>query len=941
MVSYRRSVVLARPAGFAGVVLVLAAATFAAEEPRPTAPTAPAAESEVLELSPFVVSSKGDDGYRAANTLSGTRMNASLFKTPAAISVMTKEFMDDLGMDNAVDMLKFAISSENDRTAEGLTQAFDARPTIRGFGDSVITRDYLPNMVQDRGILASDRFNIDRADLSRGANSVLYGASRPGGAFNLTSKRAVINGQNKTALFTMGSWDRKRSEVDLAVPLVKDKLALRVNTVWEDKEGWAEFEMLRAKGLALAVTYQPFRHTQIRANMERMIRQQVQGTGFPLPDSGYSRWVVGGSPLAGNPLNPNAGAAPASSSPFIRSATAANPVYAPQLRNGVFRLATNGTGVDMRPDLPGVQGPGYWETIPGANSPGGGTVDDPFYGQLIPKNANLAGPGRKSDLDYIIASAFVEHQVGNLSIELGFLQVDYRRGFTQPVTLAVGDPNPVVPGAYFADGDSAVAAGRLPGTLLPDIGRANPYVGGLYVQSQAQEQRFDMHTRTLRASVGYKLDFEKFHRWLGKHSIAASMQQDKNNQSNVTVAEYNLTPDNNQPIDSAANTILRRTYLDFTKPGGLHGALDYRENPIPVSPGMTAGFALTAASPLVQKINSSWMVAMQSQFFDERLVLTGGYRQEDGTLKAAVAGGERLPNSTNLWKTQHYIFDPSGDTKTSGPSKTLGAVLTPLRWLGLSYNLSQSRFPQGVNTSILGERLKPIEGEGKDYGVRFNLLGERLSLNVNFYDLSGKNQFQAFGTARTQAAPALNAILDTQRLRGEPLPPDLVAAGRTQLVLGSSRETADFQGKGTEIEVTGVIYKGWNISMNYSRNPVTSTNVAPDMNGFLARTKSLWDGNASRLDQTPALVATFVSTRDKIPGRDFTLNPATYNDAYDYAVSVMDLINLSFDKPPLSHIESRFNFFNSYRFDSDAWGGLQTFPHRPRFQLSRTSGHRL
>lgn len=900
---------------------MLAAASLATDAPPPGAAVA---EAEVVELSPFLVSSKGDVGYRAANTLSGTRMNASLFKTPAAISTFTKEFMDDLGMDNALDLLKFAVSTEHDRTAEGLQQAFDVRPTIRGFAESVITRDYMPNMVQDHGIFASDRFNIDRADLNRGANSVLYGASRAGGALNLSSKRALINGRNTTALFTMGSWNRKRSELDLGVPLVKDKLALRANTVWEDREGWSEFEMLKVKGLALAATYQPLRHTQIRANMERMIRRQVQGTAFPQPDSGYSRWVMGGSPLAGNPLNPNAGVAPASPSPLIRSATAANPVYAPQLRNGVFRLATNGAGVDMRPDLPGVQGPGYWETIPGASAPAGGTVDDPFFGQLISQNANLTGPGRKSDLNYTIASIFVDQQIGNLSIELGYLRKDYRRGFSQPTNIAIGDPNPVLPGAYYADGDAQVAAGRLPGTLLPDIGRANPYVGGLYVQSQAQEQRFDMRDKHLRGSVGYKLDLEKNHRWLGKHSLAAFVQQDKSLQSNTTVGEYNLTPNNNQPIDSAANTILRRTYLDFTKPGGLHGALDYRENPIPVTPGMTPGFAVMAASPWVTKDNFSSMVAIQSQFFDERLVFTGGYRRDESEVNAAVAGGERLPNSTNLWRTPHYIFDPSTTERSSGPTKTFGAVFTPLRWLGLSYNRSQSRFPQGTVTDILGHPFKPITGDGKDYGVRFNLLGERLSLNLNFYDNLGANQFQnAFSTPRSQAVPALNAILNTQLLRGETLPPDLVTAGRTQLVQASSRETADFKGRGTEIEVTGVIYKGWNISMNYSRNPLTATNVAPDMNGFLSRTKALWDGNLSRLDQTPALVATFVTTRDKTPGRDFTLNPATYNDAYDYAVSVMDQVNLTFGQSPLSHIESRFNVFNSYRFDNDAWGVFQ------------------
>jgi outer membrane receptor protein involved in Fe transport len=203
----------------------------------PAAEPAPAAGSTV-QLSPFVVSTEGDEGYRAANTLSGTRMNASLFHTPAAISVLTKDFLDDIAAENVADMLKFAMSSDNERTDSGggLAQAWDVRATIRGFTESVITRDYLPNMVQSRGILANDRFNVDRADVSRGPNSILYGASRPGGAFNLNSKRAVLNGRQKSAQFTVGRWGKMRSEADFAFPLLKDRLALRTNAMWEGLE---------------------------------------------------------------------------------------------------------------------------------------------------------------------------------------------------------------------------------------------------------------------------------------------------------------------------------------------------------------------------------------------------------------------------------------------------------------------------------------------------------------------------------------------------------------------------------------------------------------------------------------------------------------------------------------------------------------------------------
>jgi hypothetical protein len=43
-----------------------------------------------------------------------------------------------------------------------------------------------------------------------------------------------------------------------------------------------------------------------------------------------------------------------------------------------------------------------------------------------------------------------------------------------------------------------IAAGRSPGTLLPDIARANPFVGLPYVQSQSVQQHFDQRGESFR-----------------------------------------------------------------------------------------------------------------------------------------------------------------------------------------------------------------------------------------------------------------------------------------------------------------------------------------------------------------------------------------------------------------------------------------------------------
>ncbi len=54
-------------------------------------------EDEVFELSPFEIDASQDSGYRATNTLAGSRLNTQLKDVAASISVLTSEFMEDIG----------------------------------------------------------------------------------------------------------------------------------------------------------------------------------------------------------------------------------------------------------------------------------------------------------------------------------------------------------------------------------------------------------------------------------------------------------------------------------------------------------------------------------------------------------------------------------------------------------------------------------------------------------------------------------------------------------------------------------------------------------------------------------------------------------------------------------------------------------------------------
>ncbi len=61
---------------------------------------------------PFTIDASGDEGYYASQTMAGGRLSGSLKDTGAAIQVVTKEFMDDIGATGIEELLQYTTSSE-------------------------------------------------------------------------------------------------------------------------------------------------------------------------------------------------------------------------------------------------------------------------------------------------------------------------------------------------------------------------------------------------------------------------------------------------------------------------------------------------------------------------------------------------------------------------------------------------------------------------------------------------------------------------------------------------------------------------------------------------------------------------------------------------------------------------------------------------------------
>ncbi len=199
-------------------------------------------DDPVLELSRFVVTEGEESGYRATSTLAGTRIKTDIRDIGSALSVVTGQFLEDTASRSSQDLLVYTTGTEiggpsGNFTGTGNAEVLTERgimgtphnnTRVRGLANADNTRDLFLTDIP------WDNYNVDRIELQRGPNSILYGLGKPGGVINASLKQAAF--RNITKLNTrFGRFGSARGALDINRVLARGQLALRVNLL-KDKE---------------------------------------------------------------------------------------------------------------------------------------------------------------------------------------------------------------------------------------------------------------------------------------------------------------------------------------------------------------------------------------------------------------------------------------------------------------------------------------------------------------------------------------------------------------------------------------------------------------------------------------------------------------------------------------------------------------------------------
>jgi len=227
-------------------------------------PSAQPEDEDVLVLSPFEVSAEEDTGYTSATTLAGNRLNTELRDIGNAVTVINSQFLKDIGATNNESLLQYTVGTEvgnlNGNFAGTGDGAFldessrfrnpNQNTRVRGLAAADNTRDYFLSDIP------WDGFNVDRVDLQRGPNSILFGQGSPAGIINVGLKQASYRNANEVT-FQTDQWGSARITADFNRVLIKDELAVRVMALDESEKFQQEPAYEDDKRFMGAVRWEP------------------------------------------------------------------------------------------------------------------------------------------------------------------------------------------------------------------------------------------------------------------------------------------------------------------------------------------------------------------------------------------------------------------------------------------------------------------------------------------------------------------------------------------------------------------------------------------------------------------------------------------------------------------------------------------------------------
>ena len=164
------------------------------------------------------------DGYRTVNTTTGTKTNTAILDVPQAISVVTEQQINDQAIRSMADLVRLIPG-----VSSGQGEGHRDQITLRGNNS---TADFFVDGLRDDVQYFRSFYNVERIEVHKGPNAMIFGRGGGGGLVNRVTKGALV-GENRVggtlSADTFGAWYVSNDvNVDLG------GAGLRINAFYEE-----------------------------------------------------------------------------------------------------------------------------------------------------------------------------------------------------------------------------------------------------------------------------------------------------------------------------------------------------------------------------------------------------------------------------------------------------------------------------------------------------------------------------------------------------------------------------------------------------------------------------------------------------------------------------------------------------------------------------------
>jgi len=800
---------------------------------------------ETYTLSPFIVNAESDRGYMAVEALAGGRTNMPVKFTPASMSSLTETFLNDLGINDVREALAWAPNVVATDPLQGTGfggQAFQEWSfNFRGAGAGQQggpgpTRNYFSFFENP------DTYNVERVELTRGPNSILFGLGTVGGTLSAYTKVPQLNESFFAPEVTVDSHGSVRFEADYNAA-ISENFALRLNLLRDRSEGWRDNDIGEKDGIDIAMLYRLNEKSTLRVEWEDMSKEHTL-ISSTIADK-FSGWdgvtaseTWGAAPTGGDsrviPIQ-NAGAWGDWLSMF--------PVYIPNL---------NGS-----PSLMGWAG-GYATTGPLNDI--GASLNLPPTADWYADEVRLPWESTYSSTANLAPRASKEWTYGH-----GLLNTDFSNT-TIFYDTALSDNMDLQLSYYDFSVDRSAKDYEGTGGASVDInkqlptGETNPNFGKRFADFFMSRQDQSRSVEEFRAQLNYNVSTDSI-----KQLFGLSFSERK---TTISARQYLAQIGNgtniSNPADWVQNMVWGRIYLD-------------EPNQVMNIPEVVNGYGVA----YMPKADGYWFdfddefdltsyaLFSHTLMFDDKLSIAIGARND--SYDETVVSLRRGPNLTD----QVVNESESGSTYTAGAIYYFGDF-------GVFANYSENILPPnaGAQQYIDGSRPIPEKGSGTDFGFRFSSSDGRYYATLSRYDTtsSGRNVENPVGIRNVWVAYNLAAGLNRDDGFGS---------------LAYS-DTTSLDASGYEFELTGNPSEKLRIQMNYALPdtqvvdfyPMSRVHVADNLGTWNAQVSATTDAQlAADLQNAIASVQNQLSqTTEGLPQRgavDYTASLFAYYDFSD------------------------------------------------------------